>query len=58
MKVESLPDGVAEQDHDGDVDVDYGDVHLAPPHTSLRQTLVSRLEVQTKICKYFTTTTS
>ena len=34
---------MAEQDHDGDVDVDDGDVDLAPPHESLHQkTLVSR----------------
>ena len=39
-----LPDGVAEQDHDGDVDVDDGDVDLAPPHESLHQkTLVTQL---------------
>ena len=37
-KVERLPDGVTEQDHDGDVDVDDGDVDLAPPHESLHQT--------------------
>ena len=34
---------MAEQDHDGNVDVDDGDVDLAPPHESLHQkTLVSR----------------
>ena len=33
-----LPDGVAEQDHDGDVDVDDGDVDLTPPHESLQHT--------------------
>ena len=38
MLVFWLPDGVAEQDHDSDVDVDDGDVDLAPPHESLQHT--------------------
>ena len=43
---------MAEQDHDGDVDVDDGDVDLAPPHESLHQkTLVSRTTVRSCVMR-------
>ena len=42
---------MTEQDHDGDVDVDDGDVDLAPPHESLHQkTLVFRFRSMVHCC--------
>ena len=43
---------MAEQDHDGDVDVDDGDVDLAPSHESLHQkTLVSRTTLRSCVMR-------